>query len=160
MRKSQRRSSSLADAMPTLALLECMGHGIPAVVSRVPGADWVTRHGVNGFLHERGDVEEIQEQLSLPRSHADLCARMGDEARRTVENDFSWGAVARKIVSKYENVMEESLSTLSKLRVDFRLTSRVSIRVREGVRKRAILVLVKTGFMLNARGRFSRTVIP
>ena len=97
---------SLADAMPTLALLDCMGRGIPALVSRVPGADWVIRHGENGFLHEPGNVDEIEEQLSLIRAHVDLCSRMGDEARRTVEQDFTWEAAARKMVSVYQNVID------------------------------------------------------
>ncbi len=97
---------SLADAMPTRALLECMGHGIPALVSRVPGADWVIRHGENGFLHEIGNVEQIREQLFSLRSDAELCARMGDEARRTVERDFTWEATVRKTLSTYKMVID------------------------------------------------------
>jgi glycosyltransferase involved in cell wall biosynthesis len=94
---------SLADAMP-LALLDCMGHGIPALVSRFPGAEWIIKHGENGLLHEPGDVEELQEQLSLVRSDPKLCAGMGDRARRAVEHDFTWEAVARKMVLTYEKV--------------------------------------------------------
>jgi len=96
---------SLADAMP-LALLECMGHGIPALASRFPGAEWVIKHGENGFLHQVGNVKEIQNQLYSIRSDPKLCARMGDEARRTVEHDFSWDTVARKTVSTYNKVIE------------------------------------------------------
>ena len=83
-----------------------MGHGIPALVSRFPGAEWIIKDRENGFLHEPGNVQEIQEQLAFVRSHGDLCARMGDEARRTVEKDFTWEATARKMVSTYEKVID------------------------------------------------------
>lgn len=96
---------SLADAMP-LALLECMGHGIPALVSRFPGAEWIIKHGENGFLHEPGDIKEIQSQLFTIRSDPRLCARMGDEARRTIEHDFTWEAVAKKIMSTYAKAID------------------------------------------------------
>ena len=50
--------------------------------------------------------EKIREQLAFMRSHGDLCARMGDEARRTVEKDFTWEATARKMISTYEKVID------------------------------------------------------
>ncbi len=93
---------TLADAMPTLALLECMAHGVPPLVSRVPGSTWVIRSGENGLLFQPGSVSELGELLSLVESDQNFCRKMGENARHLVEQNFSWDAVARKVVSVYE----------------------------------------------------------
>lgn len=98
---------TLADAMPTLALLECMAHGIPAVVSNVPGASWVIRSGLNGLLFEPGNVDELQKRLSAVSAHPEQLDRMGEMARQDVERKFTWDRVAGEVESTYKEMIEQ-----------------------------------------------------
>lgn len=92
---------TLADALP-LALLECMAHGIPPLVSRVPGANWVIRSGENGMLFEPGNVSQLQELICLVSADENLRRKLGENARRLVEQRFSWDSVAERVESVYE----------------------------------------------------------
>jgi glycosyltransferase involved in cell wall biosynthesis len=95
---------TLVDAMPTLALLECMTHGIPPIVSKVPGADWVIRSGENGLLFRPRNVGELRELLSLLTADEHLRIRIGKNAKRHVDRNFTWDSVAERVESVYEHV--------------------------------------------------------
>lgn len=97
---------TLADAMPTLALLECMAYGIPPLVSRVPGADWVIRSGENGLLFEPGNVTELKKLLAVVAFDQNLCRRIGEESRHLVEKSFTWDIVAQQVGSVYKRLVD------------------------------------------------------
>lgn len=99
---------TLVDAMPTLALLECMAHGILPIVSKVPGADWVIRSGENGLLFTPRSVPELREILSRLAADEYLRIRLGENARRHVEQNFDWDMVANRVESVYAKVNRES----------------------------------------------------
>lgn len=99
---------TLADAMPTLALLECMAHGLPPIVSRVPGADWVIHQGENGFLFETGNVEDLRRQLVALSSDSQLRDRTGANARQHVEREFTWDTVARGVEGAYQRAIQQT----------------------------------------------------
>jgi glycosyltransferase involved in cell wall biosynthesis len=67
--------------------LQYMGLGIPPVVSPVGANATIVRDGVNGF-HARTE-EEWVERIALLLGDPALRARMGAEARRTVEEHYS-----------------------------------------------------------------------
>jgi glycosyltransferase involved in cell wall biosynthesis len=98
---------TLADAMPTLALLECMAHGVPPIVSRVPGADWVISSNENGFLFTPGDVDELHKLLSIVSSDSERRDRVGGRARQDVERRFTWDKVACDVESVYQKTIDE-----------------------------------------------------
>lgn len=98
---------TLADAMPTLALLECMARGVPPIVSRVPGADWVISSSENGFLFEPGDIDELQKLLSIVSSDSERRDRMGGRARQDVERRFTWDKVACDVESVYRKTINQ-----------------------------------------------------
>jgi len=94
-----------ADAMPTLALLECMAHGLPPIVSRVPGANWVIREGENGFLFEPGDAEDLRRQLEVVSVDSTTREKAGAAARRDVEETFTWEKAAEKVEKAYQETI-------------------------------------------------------
>jgi glycosyltransferase involved in cell wall biosynthesis len=67
--------------------LQYMALGIPPVVSPVGVNATIVRDGINGF-HARTDDEWV-EKIGLLLRDPDLRARLGAEARRTVEDGFS-----------------------------------------------------------------------
>jgi glycosyltransferase involved in cell wall biosynthesis len=71
----------------SLKALQYMAMGIPAVCSDVGANREVIRHGENGFL--ASTPEEWLYYLSVLIEDGLLCARLGQEARRTVEERYS-----------------------------------------------------------------------
>ena len=67
--------------------LQYMALGIPPVVSPVGANTTIVRHGVNGML--AGTDEEWVAHLEALGHDPELRARLGREARRTVENEYS-----------------------------------------------------------------------
>lgn len=70
-----------------IKILESMAHGLPVVALKNIAKSSPIQHGINGLIAE--NAEEFAEytiQLSLDRG---LCRRLGQEARKTIEEQFS-----------------------------------------------------------------------
>ncbi len=91
--------------------LEAMASGVAVVATRVGGIPEVVEDGATGILV---DFEAGAGQGEFPRRFAAAANRlfeapalrqkMGAAARRRVERDFSWGAIAEKTVQFYEEL--------------------------------------------------------
>lgn len=89
----------------SLALLEAMAAGLPAVVTRVGGSPEVVIHGECGFLIESGDTEGFARALVTLAREGDLRARMGRAARARIEAEFD----LKKAVKQYEEIYLQSV---------------------------------------------------
>lgn len=69
-----------------VAVLEAMAHGKLVIASdrTMAAVDRLT-HGINGFIHKTGNVEEIANQMMFFIENPDKIDRMGREARRIAE---------------------------------------------------------------------------
>jgi glycosyltransferase involved in cell wall biosynthesis len=68
--------------------VQCMAHGIPAVVSPVGMNTEVVCHGTNGFLASTDD--DWVEYLAALVDEVNLRAQMGTAARETIERSYSY----------------------------------------------------------------------
>ncbi|HEX5477207.1 MAG TPA: glycosyltransferase, partial [Burkholderiales bacterium] len=84
----------------SLAAIEAMSLGKPVVHSDVGGAAEMILPGHNGFLYPPGDTAALVERLSLLAQPA-ARERMGEQARRTVEGQFTEVAM----VDRYEQLL-------------------------------------------------------
>lgn len=111
-RRDIHRYYVAADAMlfPTsyeafsLATIEAAASGIPVLMPRVSGAEELVGRGEAGILISR-DPREVAATLDLLASDRELCAAMGDSARKHVERQFNWDAVAAATEEAYEHVL-------------------------------------------------------
>jgi glycosyltransferase involved in cell wall biosynthesis len=95
---------SLSEGVP-MALLEAMAASRPIVASRVGGIPEIVTNGVEGFLVEPTDVQGLVDKcLELIRSQ-DLANKMGELARKRVEQDFSATAMADQVSSLYRDLV-------------------------------------------------------
>lgn len=84
-----------------LTVLEAMASGTPVIASRLGGLPEIIDHGRTGFLVPPGDVAALADQLRVVLGDAGLRARVGDAARASVLDRFTWDACARRCLDAY-----------------------------------------------------------
>ena len=105
---------SAADALlhPTvydtfgLVVAEAMAYGLPVVVSRAAGISDLIKHGISGWVLEKGTAEETALALGALAREATLCERLGDGAR-AVAARRTWDDVAADTMAVYRSVTGE-----------------------------------------------------
>ena len=85
-------------------LLQVMAAGLPVVASAVGVNTQIVRHGVNGFL--ASNAEEWRAAITTLCADPALREKMGREARKTVEENYSLDAVIDSLASLLEGVLK------------------------------------------------------
>ena len=80
---------SVRDEGCSNTLLEAMGHGRPAVVTRCGGLPGVVTDGEVGLVVEIGAADALGSAVARLLAHPEERARMGAAARKTVEEQYS-----------------------------------------------------------------------
>ena len=95
---------SLSEGIP-MALLEAMAATRAVVASRVGGIPEIVEDGFEGFLVEPMDVDGLAERCRRLIESPDIARKMGEQARRRVERDFSATAMADRVASVYNELV-------------------------------------------------------
>jgi glycosyltransferase involved in cell wall biosynthesis len=95
------------EGLPTV-LLEAMSCGLPVVATDIGGNNEVISSGVNGLLvAPKNPIEMAQAVLRL-LDNPKLRERLGDAARNTIEDRYTWDKIADRILSCYENIIQDT----------------------------------------------------
>ncbi len=89
------------------ALLEAQSHGVPAVVSDIPGNAAVVVHGQTGLRVPVGDAAALADGIVRLLDDAALRARLGRAAQERIAADFALGAVAERVGALYARMVKE-----------------------------------------------------
>jgi glycosyltransferase involved in cell wall biosynthesis len=84
-----------------IVALEAMAAGRPVIASRVGGLEDVVVNGETGILVEPGSEEQLAEAIELLLDDEPYRRRLGANARRVVEERYSWDVVLDRIVDVY-----------------------------------------------------------
>ena len=103
----RRRHPDLVHRAFSLAAIEAMALGRPVVHAEVGGAAEMIHSGHDGWLFPVGDTATLVDRLAAAAPVAR--ARMGENARTTVEQRFS----ERAMVERYEEILKEIGTTRS-----------------------------------------------
>jgi glycosyltransferase involved in cell wall biosynthesis len=95
---------SLSEGIP-MALLEAMAASRAVVASRVGGIPEIVEDGFEGFLVEPMDVDSLAERCRQLIESPDVARKMGEQARKRVERDFSATAMADRVALLYKELM-------------------------------------------------------
>jgi glycosyltransferase involved in cell wall biosynthesis len=95
---------SLSEGIP-MALLEAMAAARVVVASRVGGIPEIVEDGFEGFLIEPMDVDSLAERCRRLIEFPDVARKMGEQARKRVERDFSATAMADRVASVYNELL-------------------------------------------------------
>ena len=94
---------SESDNFP-IVLLEAMDAGMAIITTKDTGCEEVV--GNSALLTRPGDVEDLRHALVKYTGNPLLCEQSGRGARRRLDENFSWEAVARKYVGLYDEVLK------------------------------------------------------
>ena len=96
--------SSLREGLPN-TLLEAMSCALPVISSRlVDITDWVIEDGVDGFLYEPGDINELSLLLENLLRDVNLRNNIGFNARNTIKSRFDISFTAQEIHKLYDKL--------------------------------------------------------
>ncbi|MBI4689216.1 MAG: glycosyltransferase family 4 protein [Nitrospirae bacterium] len=95
---------SLQEGMPN-SLLEAMAFGLPCIASRIGGAVDVIEDGISGILFESGNMSELASAMVRLLKDEKLRKRLGEEARKRIEDSFSIDSIANEYVKLYQKLI-------------------------------------------------------
>lgn len=84
-----------------LVILEAMASKTPVVVTRKGGIPLAVKDGVNGYFVRPRNSSEIAEKVNLLLNNDEKRKKMAENARRIVEEKFSWEAIAHRFILMY-----------------------------------------------------------
>jgi L-malate glycosyltransferase len=98
-------SSSEFEGLP-IAMLEAMACEVPVVATRAGGIGEVVSHGIEGFLCEVGDYQQLAPLALQFIQDRELHEQFSQAARKRVEDHFSMRRMVREIEGVYERVLK------------------------------------------------------
>ncbi len=99
----------------SLALLEAMAAGLPVIASRVGGLPEVVTDGENGLLIPPQDPQALATALERLLADPDLAQKLGANARRHVEENYSLERLGREINEIYAELISEIIDVADSL---------------------------------------------
>ncbi len=84
-----------------LVILEAMATKTPVVVTRKGGIPLAVKDGVNGYFVRPRNATEIAEKVNLLLNNEEKRQKMAENARKIVEQKFSWEAIAHRFILMY-----------------------------------------------------------
>jgi len=88
------------------ALLEAMASELPIVATKIGGTEEVIENKKNGILVEAGSVDKLAKGIITLLRRPEAAYRLGREARRTIEGNYSIGVVAQKYLKVYKEMIK------------------------------------------------------
>jgi glycosyltransferase involved in cell wall biosynthesis len=79
-------------------VIACVGEGITDVIE----------HGKNGFLVKPKDIEDLVKIIDYLLSNSEECKKIGELARQTVVENYTWGKNAERTLTIYKEVMQNA----------------------------------------------------
>ncbi len=91
----------------SLALLEGLSMGVPAVISDYGGNPWLIEEGVNGYTFKTRDSAELASRLAALMDDRARLEYLSHGARRIYQERFTADMFARNVESVYMRTLEE-----------------------------------------------------
>jgi glycosyltransferase involved in cell wall biosynthesis len=92
----------------SIAMLEAMAEGCVPVVTRVSGTKAVIEPGKNGYLVDVGDLAEMARMIQMLAADRGKLAQLGNQAHRTIADNFSLQAYTHWFLSMVDEAWEQS----------------------------------------------------
>ena len=90
-----------------MVLLEAMSCGVPVVTPPVGVAPRLIDDGSNGVLYQQGSKRCLAEALDSLLTDRPKRDRLGERARQTAVEQFSWERQAERLKQEYSELIEK-----------------------------------------------------
>jgi len=87
------------------AVLEALSTGLPVVTTNVGGIPEMIDDGKNGFLVEPFNSKQLADRILFFLEHPSAASEMALLARKTIENQFDWRLIVKKVVKVYDEAL-------------------------------------------------------
>ena len=94
-----------------LKLLEYMAAGKPTVAAAIGQIGKVIDHGKTGWLYPSGNLEKLAEALTTVLYSPQLSSALGRAARKQVLTNYTWHAIAERVVKIGEGLLCAAVQT-------------------------------------------------
>jgi len=91
-----------------LVILEAMACKTPVIATRKGGIPLAVKNGVNGFLIRPRNSRQIVEACNKLLENDELREKLGGNARKTVEQKFTWKKITRKYIGIYKKAYKNN----------------------------------------------------
>ncbi|MEM3964502.1 MAG: glycosyltransferase family 4 protein [Thermofilaceae archaeon] len=89
---------------PSISIIEAASVGLPLIIKRSPITEYAVAYN-NGFMFERGNVEELHKYLEILICNDKLRREMGRNSRLLVEQRLNWKTISLHYVREYMRVL-------------------------------------------------------
>lgn len=90
-----------------ISIIEAMRAGLPVIASDVGGNNELVKDGLNGFLVERGNSEQLVERISFLLEHKEILRELGQKSREFYLKEFSAEQMMKRISAVYARVLNK-----------------------------------------------------
>lgn len=90
---------------PPITMLEAMSCGIPVIAPEILSIPDIIKDGYNGFITPPGDFKLLGERISNLIANEDMRIKIGENARKTILNEFSYEKIAFEMKEVYEDIL-------------------------------------------------------
>lgn len=93
------------EGLPTV-VLEAMACGKPVIATEVSGLPDVINNGINGFLTPPRNPGKLANFIEIILNDDQLADRIGQAARKTIQERFSLEVVTQNYIREYQNLLD------------------------------------------------------
>jgi glycosyltransferase involved in cell wall biosynthesis len=93
-----------------ISILEAMARAKPVVASRIGGIPELVRDGETGLLFEPKNTEALSRHIKALLASSELRKRLGRNARRIVETEYTFEVHGAALLSLYQRLIERNRS--------------------------------------------------
>jgi len=99
-----------------IVVIEVMASGKPVIASDIPGPKDIITQSYDGFLFEKENVDELKRYLELCLSDEKLRRKIGENARKTVEEKYTFEKIAKEYLKIFESIRDNNRGTIGSKR--------------------------------------------
>lgn len=90
-----------------MVLLEAMYYQVPVISTMNGGASMLIENGINGYIVDGFDLEKWTEVINEIIEDSNKAKKIGEAARKTILNGFTWDSIAGIFERVYEQAIKE-----------------------------------------------------
>ena len=90
-----------------MSLIEALSSGVPTISFDINAVSEIIENGVNGYLIEDGNFNQMKNKLKLLIENESLLKELSRNARDSILKRFSYNLVGHQLESLYAELMEK-----------------------------------------------------